>query len=755
MEHIDYCAWFDICPAEVAILSTFNFDPAFFESRLLQRSKALRNARRVLVLMDAGQFRLLLEDDRPARWLNRRYLVVPIQKPNGVFHPKLHLLVGPTGADVICGSNNLTAPGCTSNLELAHRLPVPMMDGRPAPGMAHVARKAYRFFERCLDFATGDARILATQWLNELKQAYEWLADDPTGDPVATVDLVHTLAGGDWPSLATLVETGSPERIRLISPFYDTDLALLRRLRNQWPACRVEIHAQHGESNLPAEQLPDACPGAQLFDLRCEGRRLHAKLFAWQVGESVECLVGSANFTTAAWDRRNVEACLRLRDVGLYLDALFGNGVRREPIDPAVFKPGTLEPPSTLPTKPDDRPRVTSAYLRSDYVLHVHFVNPLHPAAEGLRIELSDFQNHDWQRKSLVLSKRVRSQPEGRVEVALNPDSLSGCRGALTVSLTALMGDEQRAGIPCWVIQEAPLTRESPGEAREMIRRQIEQTGQGLITHIEELLSESTDYEVVEYLGRLHIRFEDGMPQRVGQGFRRVVRDPYRPDSPKPWLAQITDARREALWGAVEAFANRHEKTCLRKHARRGNLNGMRNFLDVFATLCGLLWHFYKLQLILEPWQGPRVIGPVRSYLQLATYGRSDCPGYLTTLMENLRGDQEHVRQACDELNFRGHLWAALLIAQRVRWEAPGVAAGSSPLSCLPTDRSALTSSLASIRTDRVSTGELRRAFERYEFTDAEKEQWHQVALGHLPQRISTAILSRFPSQGSEAVRRR
>lgn len=754
MEYIDYCAWFDARPAEVAILSTFNFDPAFFESRLLQRSKALRNARRVLVLMDANQYRLLLEDDRPARWLNRRYLVVPIQKPSGVFHPKLHLLVGPAGADVICGSNNLTAPGCTSNLELAHRVPVPVEDGRPAPAMAHIARKAYRFLERCLDYGMSDARALSTQWLDELKKEYEWLAADSRSDPALPVDLVHTLDGGDWPSLGTLVERGSPERVMIVSPFYDTDLALLRRLRNLWPTCQVEVHAQQLEGNLPAEKLPDTCPGAQLFDIRCEGRRLHAKLFAWQVGESVECLVGSANFTTAAWDRRNIEACLRLRDAGPQLDALFSNGVRRDLIQPTDFKPGAMEPPSPEPIELDDRPRVTSAYLSADCVLHVHFVNPLHPAADGLRIDLSDFQHKDWQRKAVVVSELVRSQPEGKVEVIVKPDSLAGCRGALTVSLTTLVGEEQHTGISCWVIQEAALTREIPGEARELIRRQIEQTGQGLTTHIEELLRETTIDDVIEYLESLHIRFDDGMPQRADQGFRRVLRDPFRPDVPADYLRRIPDTRREDLWAAVEAFANRHEKNCLRRHARRGNLSGMRNFLDVFATLCGLLWHFYKLQLIPEPWQGPRVIGPVRRYLELATVGISDCSGYLATLMENLRGDREQVRRACAECNFGGHLWAALLIAQRVRWEAPAALGEQpSPLRCLPTDRNALASNLASIRTERASADELSEAFKRYEFTDSEQEQWHMIGLGHPPLRVSQAKLWRSPSPYRKPVR--
>jgi hypothetical protein len=740
MEFLDYCTWFDARPAEVAVLSTFNFDPAFFEYRLLQRSKSLASARRVLVLMDAGQFRLLLSEGRPARWLNRRYLIVPIEKPAGVFHPKLHLLVGPTGADVICGSNNLTASGCTGNLELANRIPVPVEDGRPALATAHVARKAYHFFVRCLAYAVSDARKLAAKWLDELKHQFEWLGDDTVGDSVPDVDLVHTLEDGDWPALAMLANGKSPARLVIISPFYDRDLAMLRRVRNQWPTCRVEIHAQDGHSNLPADQLPDTCPDAELFDLECDNRRLHAKLFAWKVGESVECLVGNANFTTPAWDRRNVEACLRLRKVGRQIDKLFDNGVQRRKILPGEFTPGREEPPTPAPGEAEDRPRVTSACLKSDNVLHVHYVNPLHPKTEGLLLEL-----WDWRGKDPVTSDRVRSQAVGDVTVVVKPETLAGCHGALTVSLTALLHEERRVGIPCWVIQEDRLTRQAAGQVRDMLRRQIEETGEGLTTHLDELLRDAKIDEVIEYLRRLHIRFDDGVSQRAGQVFRRYAHDPFRPDAPADWLARIPGARRQDLWEAIQEFADRHEKNCLRRHSRRGNLNGMRNFLDVFVTLCGLLWHYYKLQLVPEPWQGPRLIGRVCRYLYLATLGLTDYPGYLATLMENLKGDPERVRRACAEWNFTGHLRAALLIAQRVRWEAPDMQGVPSPLRCLPTDVKDLASGLALIRAVPVSADEMRAAFQRYEFTDAERQEWHQIALGHAPHRISQAKLWRSP----------
>ncbi len=550
MEPIDYCSWFDTRPAEFAALSTFNFDPAFFEHRLLQRSKALANARRVLVLMDAGQFRLLLAEGRPARWLNRRYLVVPIEKPGGVFHPKLHLLLAPTGADVLCGSNNLTAPGCTGNLELVNRVRVPVHNGQLASATAHVARQARRFFGRCLEYGVSAARDLAAQWLDDVKTEFEGLATDAAEEQVHDIELVHTLAGGDWPTLDTMARGGTPARLIVVSPFYDTDLALLRRVGQQWPNCRVEIHAQDRHSHLPAEMLPDVCPEARLFNVDCENRRLHAKLIAWQVGESLECIVGSANFTTAAWDRRNVEACLRLRKAGRLVGKLFGNEVRRRAMRPDDFTAGPEEEPKPIPLETDPLPRVASACLGADGVLRVHYMNPLHPRADALLLELAD-----WKAQQPLLIERVPCRREGTFTTTVRPESLAGCHGALTVSLTAQIGEERCVGLVCWVIQEGSLTRQATGEARDSVRRQIEETGWGLAKHIAEMLQEAKIDEVIEYLRHLRIRFTDGAPMRTGWSSRRYAYDPYRPDTPADWLTRLPGVRRQDLWTAILDFA--------------------------------------------------------------------------------------------------------------------------------------------------------------------------------------------------------
>ena len=82
-----------------------------------------------------------------------------------------------------------------------------------------------------------------------------------------------------------------------------------------------------------------------LFEITNASRRLHAKLVAWESNGASSCIVGSANFTTAAWDGLNVEACLYLHDAGGWIEALFDSKMPRKEIALADFVSGTeIEP---------------------------------------------------------------------------------------------------------------------------------------------------------------------------------------------------------------------------------------------------------------------------------------------------------------------------------------------------------------------------------------------------------------------------
>src|SRR5207248_632867 len=122
------------------------------------------------------------------------------------------------------------------------------------------------------------------------------------------VRLLHTYDGSLWDRLAAAVDPVPPSRLLVISPFHDKGGEMFKRVRGRWPNCHVEVLVQQKITVLPPLALSGGGAGVSLSELDNSKRRLHAKLLAWEADGNTGCLVGSANFTPAAFDARNVEA---------------------------------------------------------------------------------------------------------------------------------------------------------------------------------------------------------------------------------------------------------------------------------------------------------------------------------------------------------------------------------------------------------------------------------------------------------------
>src|SRR5258705_1757953 len=117
MKPLDILDFFDKGASTYALIATYDFDPQFFERRMLGR-KTFALAERVVVFMDRGRYQEILRGGLSGSGFNRRYLVVPMERAPGVFHPKLYLALGDKRADGIVGSNNCTTGGIAYNMEL-------------------------------------------------------------------------------------------------------------------------------------------------------------------------------------------------------------------------------------------------------------------------------------------------------------------------------------------------------------------------------------------------------------------------------------------------------------------------------------------------------------------------------------------------------------------------------------------------------------------------------------------------------------
>lgn len=730
-------------PANIAILSTYQLEPDFFERQLL-RCTTLAKARRILIFLDARQWYDLLREDTPARSLNWRYLVVPVHRSQGVFHPKLNLLLYENGGQVQCGSNNLTRSGCSSNLELLNAF---TLGGENEHEDAkRLAQEAFGFFQRVCDDAEDEPAKIGRKWLEEAASCFSWLTNPTPTSESRKIKLLHTYDGSLWDRLAATLDATPPSRLLVISPFHDLDGEMFKRVQRRWPKCHIEVLVQQQITNLPVKALEKFKTSVSLSEVLNSKRRLHAKLVAWESEIETGCIAGSANFTTAAFDARNVETCLIMSDAGEVIRSLFDKGLSKRPIRFEDFEPGTEQEPG-----PDESQaanlRLTSAVLLAGGQLRVSYKARLPEKPASLRVAIRTPGEPFFRAFASVYLKDAAT-----TTVSIPPAVLGDAYGTILASLVAEFPDHQESSPPIWVIQEQRLTHEPSGEGSSAVERKVKETGEGLTEILEEIGKRDGAAAVIEYLRCTDIRFNDGSGGlTVGRRFRLRARDPFQSDVAPEWLIQLA-SETDNLADAIRDFVERHEKRRLRKHAKKGNINGMENFLDIFTALIRLLYVYYQQSLAIREkgtvTQGQstgyygqnekqkakmfvtqgQLIGQVCTFIEIATGGIDTdddwCEGFLVAVAENLNNAQL-LAEVASTLNFAGEIKSALMIVQKIRF-VPNeqVRYGSSPQrpsDCLPTMSKLVKDTFAAVGIAEPSKKEILTALEQYRmFTEQE-----------------------------------
>ncbi|MBI1370748.1 MAG: hypothetical protein GC162_19085 [Planctomycetes bacterium] len=669
MRYCDYTTLFSTHPSELVLLSTYNFDPDFFERRLL-RAPSLLTARRIVVLMDYDQWSRLKVEEVTARWMNSKYLVVPIRPKAGVFHPKLQLVLRADGFQLVCGSSNLTRSGCTHNLEIVNAISA-MLDDSGTHESLPLCCDAVRFFQLALDRGIGDAAAIARDWIADAAKDMPWCR--PTSrqhrDDHGGVKLMHTLDGPLWDQFVECVGDHRPTQIVVVSPFYDTDGRMIRRVLQKWPKATLEVLAQQLTSNLPVGQLKLMARPPDIYEVRSASRRLHGKALGWQSTDGGGILVGSANFTAAAFDGRNIEACIYVGAETANMNTLFDSQLQRVSIAVEDFIPAdTTEPRPDEDTEP--ALSIQSASLRDGTTLRLLYEVSSGEVITKLSVALR-LSSESFPRATIVLPTRRT----GEAVVKVGEKVLQDVHGSLLAFISAETDHGRIESAATWVIHEDRLTHEPSDGSGIKTKTHVEETGDGLPEYLDEIVKREGLASVVEYLNHLNIRFFDGSGGIGGRSKFQLRRsDPYHPDVPPEWWDQI-DAHAPNLEQAIYSFCDRHEKSRLRRHAERGNINGMENFLDIFTAVVRLLYVYHtrvdgRGQPVVK---APQLIGRVCRLIEIATSGidtsHDYCEGYTTSLVVNLNGDLSLLHERSEELNFMGHMCAALLIAQMLRFD--------------------------------------------------------------------------------------
>jgi len=587
MRPLDLLDQFDRAPSKIAFIATYEFNAQFFERRLLAK-RTFGSAERVVVFMDQGRYHDLISAGLTVSGFNRRYLVVPVDRGTYVFHPKLYLALSDNRADAVIGSNNCTNAGTAYNIEICSAFSVSADKAEPSDGNARSVIR--QVFDVLREFAAGSGvfrGLIEKEFLVPAEKCVPWL-DPKVVLPRGDVELVHSHQRPLWAQLQKRLQELTVRKITILAPFFDSDLGFLKKLRSQWPDAPLAVIAQEHYATLPGRKLSKllAKPKDCLFAAEIKpGRRLHAKAYAFETNKGTYWITGSANATSPAFEGRNTEAVILFRTKE-GPDAILDDGpFKLKKMVPDKFIPGTEKEPR------NENPRAACLALEAALL-----------GPEGtLSLQARGFESfrrislrvRNFNETTPVFSLWVKFDDKGHSPTSLDENQMAQLRGAVLCQLKGVNSSgHDEVSNEVAIAQLHQILKERGGHAGPRNALQtITETGENLVPYVDSLGSVR---EAVEFFNHCSIRFFDG--ETSGRGFRQETwkqRDPFKPDTPPTWANVPAGGTAEDLRRAIWDFVERHQWEKLNKHVRRGNLNGLPNFLDIFRTLNGLLLTYH------------------------------------------------------------------------------------------------------------------------------------------------------------------
>jgi hypothetical protein len=673
MKSLDLLEQFDKGAAEFGFVATYEFDPQFFERRILAK-RTFGSAERLVIFMDRGRYQELINIGLQCQGFNRRYLVVPMDRAPQVFHPKLYLALGDKRSDGMIGSSNCTNAGIAFNVELCSTFSI--VADKPGPDEAEARSILKQIYEALKVFAADSGvlrEVLEAEYFKTAEDRFPWLRT-PATDPSTRVELIHSHHTPIWPEVVRRLVGRKVRKVTVLAPFYDRDLGFLRLIRKQWPQASLTVVAQPDYATLAGNKL------AKLFDsnkhqllqaIPPRGRRLHAKAFGFETDSGTFWLCGSPNATCAAFDGRNTEAALWIHTKERSDLLLRECGFETKKIHPSDFTSSEEQEPRSEEAIAGAMALV-SAVLSETGTLECELESPF--VARGLSVRVRN-ANEAFP----VFSIPVRGLPKGKVGVHLDEIQIAQIRGAAVCELSGFGANGEAAvSNPVALVQLFQLLRERPVKqsGRDPLRR-IEESGEDLIPYVDGLGSAR---DAIRFFNSCNIRFFDGESSPHQQ--RRDLwkpRDPFKPDTPPSWLNLPAGGTAEELRNAILEFVERHQRQKLYRHVRRGNVNGLANFLDIFRTLNGLLLAYHGRIL---GGDGPIIpfgfvtynimtnvellIGPMKQNEEPVFEG----DGFVAAVKRNVPGDLDTLRERLQDEHVPEMLMAATEAMVSVRQSA-------------------------------------------------------------------------------------
>lgn len=487
-------------PYEVAILCSFGLDLNFLENYLLNLN-GLYPCSSITMFVDASTYDGFLEAAYKPRRLNRRYLVSRI-KTAGVFHTKLYILASSKRALIGIGSANLTREGIASNLELLSTFEV----SERKQGYGPLLGDCIRYIQRIAQISQSDHAIDSGNALAQICRSYV-----PEGGD-QDLHLIHNL---DRPILVSILEHLKDfhvQRIKIVSPFFDSELKPLSRLLQELPECQFEIFLQQKKTNFPINRFESL--GEKITIAKYEGidRYLHGKMILFQCAEISLMYMGSANFTD--------HALLRTASGGNYEIGIIGPvdpEVSSELISPAGHESIPVHSKEEIEVHDNPELELTSGD-QIDYLVEATRKGKIIEISANPAISIDQFRPMNFRLMDLN-DASYEGSIDQELLIKLNDSSQKSVNGIIAVQL--LGSDEAGNFLQTNIVWVVELEERSGDKRRRRLRRIIADPSE-LFEILEEIANEGDERELMLFLQTFDIPLDLLLPPRIGRGFRNV-----------------------------------------------------------------------------------------------------------------------------------------------------------------------------------------------------------------------------------------
>ena len=301
------------------ILTSYTFDPIFFESFYLPKLRQC-GISNVVVLLDASNYdQMLLHYTTFGLQSDRRQYTLIRQVPTdrGVFHPKISMFFGEDAGMLVVGSGNLTYNGFALNEEVWNTFSLKGANSEYLP--------LFKSVWNYLNNLKLPKSILLKQQLRWMKDNVSWMSAMESID-LDKVILEHEIyrfvsndsEGSILKKLQGIIRDEKVESITTISPYYDITGHTIKILKKIFMP--EEIKCVYSEEGIyPYDLINEKPDWLTLYSWndvfscqRSNVHKLHAKIIQFELQSRTILLSGSANVTNAAFSGAGDEACIAI-----------------------------------------------------------------------------------------------------------------------------------------------------------------------------------------------------------------------------------------------------------------------------------------------------------------------------------------------------------------------------------------------------------------------------------------------------------